>query len=404
MNNRLWHKLKLPLILMSVLLGPLLLGQYVPYEVKSFSYALSLTMKSLLKLVLPFIIFSFIFSCLSRLQDGALSFVVLLIGAVFVSNFSALMVGYGAANVGFEFLSFNEHPMHISTHLLPLWHFPHWLLITNQTALIAGFSLGILSSMRPNERVRQLGLKLNVYANAFLKKCFIPVLPLFVLGFVFKLEHEKILTHSLTVYGPILFLIVLTHWLYLSSWYLVASRFSLKRLAVYLKNVLPAIITGFSTISSAASMPILLEGTEKNLKNKEEADIIVPSVINIHTTGSAIALPILAIATMLTFGLPFPSLNTFLIFAFYTALAKYAVAAIPGGVIIVVAPLFEAYLGFSSEMVGLITAVYMILDPFGTAANVASNGVFPILFSKLRRRVLRTSVDAAQEIEDSVKA
>jgi Na+/H+-dicarboxylate symporter len=129
-------------------------------------------------------------------------------------------------------------------------------------------------------------------------------------------------------------------------------------------------------------MPILLVSTEKNLKDSEKAKMIVPAIINIHTLGSAIAIPILALATLKTFGLPLPSFSTFIIFALYTALAKYAVAAVPGGVVIVVAPILEAHLGFSSDMVGLITAVYMICDPFGTTANVTANGAFPILFSR----------------------
>jgi Na+/H+-dicarboxylate symporter len=115
--------------------------------------------------------------------------------------------------------------------------------------------------------------------------------------------------------------------------------------------------------------------------------MLVPAIINIHTIGSAIGIPIISLATLLTFGLPLPSPYTFAIFALYTALAKYAVAAVPGGVIIVVAPILEAHLGFSSDMVGLITAVYLICDPFGTTANVTGNGVFPILFTKLHERL-----------------
>ena len=118
------------------------------------------------------------------------------------------------------------------------------------------------------------------------------------------------------------------------------------------------------------------------MNNSEQAEIIIPTIINVHTIGSAIGLTILALATMISFNMPLPSYQTFVIFAFFTALAKYAVAAVPGGVIIVMAPILEAYLGFNNEMIGLITAVYLILDPFGTAANVTGNGAFPLIFSR----------------------
>ena len=206
------------------------------------------------------------------------------------------------------------------------------------------------------------------------------------------MEYEHILETSLKVYGPILVLIIVSQWLYISFWYLVASKFSWKQFVFYFKNVLPASLTGLSTSSSAASMPVLLIGTEKNLNDPQQAKMLVPAIINIHTLGSAIAIPILSLATILTFGLPMPSVSTFMIFALYTALAKYAVAAVPGGVIIVVAPILEAHLGFSSDMTGLITAVYLICDPFGTTANVTANGVFPIIFTKLHNKLSRLNL------------
>lgn len=224
---------------------------------------------------------------------------------------------------------------------------------------------------------------LNDLANLFLKKVFIPFLPFFILGFIFKLEYEHLLQTALTLYGPIIVLIVFSQWFYISFWYLVASQFSLKKFLFYMKNVLPASLVGFSTISSAAAMPVLILSTEKNLGDPAKARMLVPAIINIHTLGSAIGVPILSLATIITFGLPMPSLSTFVIFALYTALAKYAVAAVPGGVIIVVTPILEAHLGFSSDMVGLITAVYLICDPFGTTANVTANGMFPIMFTRI---------------------
>ncbi|MFA5960673.1 MAG: cation:dicarboxylase symporter family transporter [Tatlockia sp.] len=387
--STLLKKLKLPLFLLAILILPVFLGAYIPVSVKSFSYALSLSMKTVLEFLLPFVIFSFVFSCLANLQKGALFFVLLLISCVFVSNFTALMVGYTSGYVGLNLLHFTATPLNTTLQLTPAWSFHLTKLISNDIALLIGFGTGIFFSFWPNDRAKRVATRLNQLANGFLKKVFIPFLPVFILGFVFKLEYEHLLQTSLKLYGPILVLIVLSQWIYISSWYLIASQFNLKKFFFYFKNVLPASLVGFSTISSAAAMPVLLVSTEKNLGDSEKARILVPAIINIHTLGSAIGIPILSLATILTFGLPMPSLPVFAVFAFYTALAKYAVAAVPGGVIIVVAPILEAHLGFSSDMVGLITAVYLICDPFGTVANVTANGVFPIMFTKLHERLSR---------------
>ncbi|MGQ3889092.1 cation:dicarboxylate symporter family transporter [Legionella sp. CNM-1927-20] len=387
-------KFKLLCVLLVVISFPLLAGQYIPTEIKSISYALSLSMKTILEFFMPFIIFSFVFSCLANLQKGAVFFVCLLITCVFISNFTALLVGYSAGCVGLDLFHFKAQATTTATQLLPAWQLHLKKLVPNDIALIIGFFTGIFFSLWPTSWSRQMGIVLNKIANNFLKKIFIPLLPVFILGFLFKLEYEQVLHTSLHLYGPILILIIATQWLYLGFWYLIASQGRLKQFLFYLKNILPATLTGLSTISSAAAMPVLLLSTEKNL-NVEKARMLVPAIINIHTIGSAIGIPILALATLSTFHLPLPSLQTFIIFAFYTALAKYAVAAVPGGVIIVVAPILEAHLGFSNEMTGLITAIYLLCDPFGTAANVTGNGVFPILFTKFYEKVSNIKLPTA---------
>ncbi len=272
-------KAKLPLILLAILLFPQFLGSYVPVEIKSISYALSLSMKTILEFLLPFIIFSFIFSCLANFQKGALFFVLLLVVCVFVSNFTALMYGYTSGKLGLHFLNFTPTTITQAQELLPAWHFKLNKLINNDLALVVGFILGIFFSIVRSQTAVNIGNKLNYLANGFLKKVFIPLLPLFILGFVFKLEYEDALQTSLKIYGPFLLLIIVSQWLYIGFWYLVASNFSIKRFATYIRNVLPASLTGLSTISSAASMPVLLVSTEKNLQDPKKAKILVTAII-----------------------------------------------------------------------------------------------------------------------------
>ena len=86
---------------------------------------------------------------------------------------------------------------------------------------------------------------------------------------------------------------------------------------------------------------------------------------------------------MKSFGVADPSFLTYLPFAFYFVLAKFSVAAIPGGGIIVMLPILESKLGFTGEMASLITALYILFDPIITSANVAGNGAFAMLIHKI---------------------
>lgn len=255
----------------------------------------------------------------------------------------------------------------------------------------------MIFGLKPTEITSQLAKKLNHYCITFLRKGFIPVLPIFILGFVFKLEHEKILSKIWEVYAPVLLIIVTVQISYISLYYLIAANFKPSLFVTYIRNILPATITAFSTISSAATMPVTILCTEKNLGNVAMARTIIPATANIHTIGSALGLTILALSTIIAFGQTLPTLDQFIHFALFYTIAKFAVAGIPGGVIIVVSPLLEAYLGFTPEMIGLITAIYMLFDPFGTASNVTCNGAFAIIFHRIYRKLFKvasTSVEA----------
>ncbi|WP_253305916.1 cation:dicarboxylate symporter family transporter [unidentified bacterial endosymbiont] len=116
------------------------------------------------------------------------------------------------------------------------------------------------------------------------------------------------------------------------------------------------------------------KGTELNLNNKEIAGAVIPATVNIHLVGDCFAIPLFAYAVLKSFGMDEPSLLNYLIFSFYFVLAKFSVSAIPGGGIIVMLPILEKYLGFNTEMMSLITALYILFDPVITAANVLGNG------------------------------
>jgi Na+/H+-dicarboxylate symporter len=152
---------------------------------------------------------------------------------------------------------------------------------------------------------------------------------------------------------------------------------------ICVKNILPAAATGFGAMSSAAAMPLTILGAEKNAKDKSLAASFIPATVNIHLIGDCFAIPIFAFAILKSFGLPEPSLSSYLIFASYFVLAKFSVAAVPGGGILVMLPILEAYLGFNTEMLTLITALYLLFDPVITAANILGNGAFALILEKL---------------------
>jgi Na+/H+-dicarboxylate symporter len=175
----------------------------------------------------------------------------------------------------------------------------------------------------------------------------------------------------------------------------IVSGLKISKWLSYLKNLLPAIITGFGAMSSAAALPLSIRAAESNCHDKNTAAIIVPCSVSVHLVGDCFFIPFVALVISFAFGNGLPDPSSCLIFALHFVAAKFAVAAVPGGGILVMLPILEKYLGFNSDMLGLITAVYVMFDSFITGCNVAGNGSFAIIFDKITKSIAKISKKSA---------
>ena len=140
-------------------------------------------------------------------------------------------------------------------------------------------------------------------------------------------------------------------------------------------------------MSSTATIPISTAAAQKNTNNGPLAHLAMPIMANIHLLGDSIATPILAMGTMALFFGCLPSVWSYIIFVFYFCTTMFAVSGIPGGGILVMIPVLVSHLNFTPEMVSIITALYLLLDPFGTAANVMGDGALVIIVHKVLNRL-----------------
>lgn len=377
--------LTLPLILIAEIILSLTYGHLVPVEVKSGLYAISLTIKELLLFVLPLIIFCFLVSSVGTLKKGALSFVALAFTMVVISNFlstsMAGILGTFTLNALDTIHPFTKGP----EDLKPLWDLPIPQWIANETALLLGLLVGILLSLTGHQKGQHLAHQAQTLALRFLKLFFIPVIPVFVLGFILKMDYDGILDIIVTHYLSVFLAITVLAFSYITLLYAIAAGFRPDRFIASIKAMIPALVTGFSTMSSASAMPLITTAAEKTSGNALLRGVI-PLSINIHMIGDCFSLAILALAILVSFGHPLPSVDAFLLFTFFFVIARFSVAAVPGGGVIVILPVLEKYLGFSPEMLSLILALYILFDPIATSANVYGNGAFSLLFDRIYGR------------------
>lgn len=378
---------KMPLILITEIIVCLLFGDLIPFSMKSALYAVSLNLKEILLFVLPFIIFSFLLNSIGILKKGAFSFVALAFSMVVISNFTATVFGGFLGIFTLGSLGFIEKITLSQDVLNPLWAFELPQLVSNDAALFSGLVAGVILSLTGHQKSQGIAQKLYSGSFFFLKRCFIPVLPIFILGFILKMQHDGLLTSVFKHYLPIAILIIIVSVPYILTLFALALGFDKKRWVQGLKNLVPGMLTGFTTMSSASTMPLVIDAVEKNTTEPFTPGV-VPVSINTHLVGDCFSMSIQAIAILISFGYDLPSLPDFLLFAVFFVIARFAVAGVPGGGVLMTLPVFEKYLGFSGEMLSLITALYILFDPLITPVNVLGHGTFAQLFEKLYKKVL----------------
>src|SRR4051812_11787408 len=96
--NKIWQ-FKLPVMLVSIILFAAWVGPHLSVTVQSFLYFLSEAFITLLKFVLPFIIFSLILSSIVHIKAGAVRLILLLIPLILLSNIIAIWLAYGAGQI-----------------------------------------------------------------------------------------------------------------------------------------------------------------------------------------------------------------------------------------------------------------------------------------------------------------
>jgi Na+/H+-dicarboxylate symporter len=372
---------KMPFILIAIIVIAGLIHGSLPIAFKSQLFALSLTIKSVIIFLLPLLIFGLLFKTAVQLSQNATKMILFLLAAICVSNFASTMLSYGAGQIAYGLdlsLSFPKE----SDALLPTWQFALPKLIGNETAMFSGLILGIICGRWSPNVAKRVSNFLELAINVILKG-FLCIIPFFILGFVIKMNHDQVMWHIVRNYALVFVLVALSVFSYITFLYLLANKFNLKHFAASIKNMLPAAIAGFGSMSSAAAMPLTIIGAEKNSRHPDIARSIIPATVNVHLIGDCFAIPIFAFAVLKNFSAPNPEFFNYLTFAFYFVIAKFSVAAVPGGGILVMLPILESALGFDPSMLSLITALYILFDPIITCANVMGNGGFAMILDRL---------------------
>lgn len=383
------RRVSLPVQLMVVIASVLLFGNYFNETTIRFFFTFSTLFKEFLAFSLPFIIFSFVVTGITSFKQNAPAVLAILIGSVFVSNCLVALLAYavGKAVIPLIAQGLSVSTLQLGNAVEPFVTIKLPALISSEAALIAAIVIGtVLSFVRvPVLEHTFHGAKRAL--QLFLNRYFIPLLPFYVLGFLLEMQHKGVFAALFVHYGKAFVLICITQTIILALYYLLAAAGSFSKALAYIKSALPSYLTAFSTMSSTATIPVSIDCAQKNGVNKDLADLSMPIMANIHLVGDSVGTPLLALMTVMLFLGQLPDPIVYGKFVLMFCSAMLAVSGIPGGGIIVMIPILVSQFHFNAEMVSIITALYLLMDSFGTAANVMGDGSLVILVQKLLRRL-----------------
>jgi len=140
------------------------------------------------------------------------------------------------------------------------------------------------------------------------------------------------------------------------------------------KNIFPAMALGFSTQSSAATIPLTMDVTKNRAGVPQDmVNLITPPAATINMHAVAAEMPIYAIFAAQIYGIALSPLQFTQIIVLGVIMAA-GVAGIPGGGIIMSAVLLEI-MGLPMDIVAWIAGIYILIDMPNTMLNITGDTV-----------------------------
>lgn len=258
-------------------------------------------------------------------------------------------------------------------------------LMSVTTSLVLAFVLGLSLIGIRGDNLRGVMLELRDMVFLVIRKVIIPILPVFIFGIFLEMGAEGNVGPVLGMFLKIILIIFVMHVTVLVLQFCIAGAIAGKNPFKALVTMLPAYVTALGTQSSAATIPVTRAQTIKNGVDPDVADFVVPLCATIHMSCSILKIVACAYAISLSMGMDI-SFGTYAGFVLMLGITMIAAPGVPGGAIMAALGLLASMLGFDANMQGLMIALYIAMDSFGTAGNVTGDGAIALIINKIKNR------------------
>lgn len=376
-------------VFIAIVLG-VLLSEDMPLSVAKIFFTFNAVFSNFLSFTIPLIILGLVAPGIADIGKGAGRLLIITVVIAYISTILSGLFSYFTSVkfipmlLGSDFSDFST----VLDSVEPVREYftiemPPIFGVT--TALILSFIVGLGASAINGIGIKRGLSELREIVNLIISKTIIPFLPIFIFGIFLKIGIEGQAAIVIGTFLKIIILIFIMHIILILSQYLIAGIISKKNPFRALFKMLPAYVTALGTQSSAATIPVTLAQTKKNDVDYDIADFVIPLCATIHLSGSMLKIVSTAFTVMFIMNM---DVSFQLFFGFILALAVTMVAApgVPGGAIMAAIAILQSMLGFDQQQIGIMIALYITMDSFGTAANVTGDGAIAMIVNKIYKK------------------
>lgn len=385
-------------VFLAIVLG-IVFGLYLPESVNRIFTTFNAFFGQFLNFAIPLIIMGLIMPAISDLGKGAGKLLLLTAAIAYGSTlFSGFMTYFAAENIFPPLLESHiadtAKIAEVGRELEPYFSITIPPVLDVMTSLALAFVIGLGLSYQENSTLKSIVKDFQIIIMQLIENVIVPLLPLFILGIFTSMSYSGKVYSILSVFVNIIGVIFALHILLLLLQYTIAGVFVRKNPIALLATMMPAYFTALGTQSSAATIPVTLEQAQKNGVSEKIAGFVIPLCATIHLSGSIMKITACAMALMILEGVPF-NFTLFAGFIFMLGIAMIAAPGVPGGAIMAAIGILQSMLGFNEEMIGLMIALYIAMDSFGTACNVTGDGAIALVINKITKRNLAMDASAS---------
>lgn len=371
-------------LLLAVIFG-IVIGLFANEGIMNVMLVIKQVTGQLIFFLIPLIIIGFVAPSIASQKGNVSKILLFSFGIAYLSSIGAAFFSAGLSNLIVPTL--NIAPPTTPIRALPEQVFTLEIppVMSVMSALVLSVFLGIGTIVTKSEIFDTILKDFQKIVLYLVKFILMPLLPFYIAANFSCLAFEGNI-ERLTVFLPVILIVIAAHFVWLLILYIIASIYTGKNGWKVVKHYAPAYFTALGTMSSAATLGVSLQCAGKSeIIDDETVSYAIPLFANIHLCGSVLTeVFFVSVTSQLLYG-TLPSFGTMAIFIFLLGIFAVGAPGVPGGTVLASLGLIISVLNFNDAGTALLIALFALQDSFGTACNVTGDGALAMMVHKFKQ-------------------